>query len=382
MPLGFLIPFPFRHSIIRHSDFILVSDFVIRAYTQPMPIVRSEFGRTPDGKIGELFTLTNSNGVMLKLTNYGARVTELHVPDRKGQLANVTLGFDHFAGYLGDQPYFGTIVGRVVNRIARGTFKIAGKTYQITTNIGPNTLHGGKIGIDRALWKSTPIDREDGPGVDFSHTSPDGDQGFPGNLAVAARYTLTHDNALRVELEASTDRTTPVNLSNHAYFNLAGAGSGLIYDHVLTLHASHYTPVNEELIPTGEIRPVAGTIMDFTKPTPIGQRIHDVPGGGYDHNYVLHHVTGKPILVAKTYDPTSGRTMDVLTTQPGIQFYAGNSLDGSFTGLGGKYVKHGAFCLETQHFPDSVNHPHFPSTLLRPGETYRHTTIYKFGTAY
>jgi len=344
-----------------------------------MPITRSEFGRTPEGKAAELFTLTNANGVILKITNYGARVTELHVPDRAGKLANVTLGFDHFTGYLGDQPYFGTIVGRVSNRIAKGTFQVEGKTYHLTINNGHNTLHGGKAGIDRALWKSTPIERKDGPGIDFSHVSPDGDQGFPGNLAIAACYTLTNDNAMRVELEATTDRTTPVNLCNHAYFNLAGAGSGTIYDHVVTLNASRYTPVNSELIPTGELLPVAGTVMDFTNPMPIGLRIHEVPGGGYDHNYVIDRASGELIKAARVEEPASGRTMDVQTTQPGVQFYTGNFLDGSLTGIGGKYIRHGGFCLETQHFPDSVNHPNFPTTLLRPGETYRETAVYKFG---
>jgi aldose 1-epimerase len=344
-----------------------------------MPITRSEFGRTPDGHVALLYTLTNPNGVVLKLTNYGARITELHVPDRNGKLADVTLGFDQFAGYLGDQPYFGTIVGRVSNRIARGRFQLEGKTYQLTINNGHNTLHGGKAGIDRALWKSSPIERKDGPGIDFSLVSPDGDQGFPGNLTIAARYTLTNDNAMRIDLEATTDKATPVNLCNHAYFNLAGAGSGTVFDHVVTLNASRYTPVDSELIPTGELLPVAGTVMDFTKATPIGLRIDQVLGGGYDHNYVIDNVTGKLIQAARVVEPKSGRTMDVLTTQPGIQFYTGNFLDGSLTGIGGKYIRHGGFCLETQHFPDSVNHPNFPSTLLRPGETYRETAVYKFG---
>jgi len=343
-----------------------------------MPIVRSEFGRAPDGKVAELFTLTNTGGTVLKLTNYGARVTELHVSDRRQRMANVVLGFDQFSQYANHKEYFGCIAGRVANRIAGGAFQIDGIPHHLAINNGPNTLHGGTTGIDRAFWKSTEQTRTDGPGIDFSTISPDGDQGFPGNLSIVVRYTLTNDNAVRIEFEATTDKTTPVNLTNHSYFNLAGAGSGTIYDHVLALHASRFTPVNAELIPTGELIPVAGTLMDFTKPMPIGKRIHQVPGG-YDHNYVIDHATGKLIPVAHVEEPTTGRTMDVLTTQPGIQFYTGNFLDGSLTGIGGRYHENGGFCLETQHFPDSVNHPHFPSTLLRPGETYRQTAVYKFG---
>ncbi len=343
-----------------------------------MPIVRSEFGRTPDGKAAELFTLTNAGGAILKLTNYGARVTELHVPDREKRIGNVVLGFDQLAPYVAHTEYFGCIAGRVANRIAHGSFEIDGVRYQLTINNGPNTLHGGTTGIDRAIWTAAPKTHADGPGVDFELVSPDGDQGFPGNLSIVVRYTLTDDNAVRIEFEAATDKPTPVNLTNHSYFNLAGPGSGMIYDHMLTLRASHYTPVNDQFIPTGEILPVANTLMDFTKPMPIGKRIHEVPGG-YDHNYVIDHATGKLIPVAHVEEPATGRTLDVLTTQPGIQFYTGNFLNGSLTGLGGQYNKHGAFCLETQHFPDSVNHRHFPSTILRPGETYRQTAVYRFG---
>jgi aldose 1-epimerase len=344
-----------------------------------MSIARSELGRAADGKIAELFTLTNSAGTVLKLTNYGARITELHVADRHNRFADVVLGFDQLSPYLTHKEYFGCTVGRFANRIASGTCPVEGKHHRLTINNGPNTLHGGTIGIDRAFWKSVEQSHRDGPGVNFTMTSPDGDQGFPGNLAIVVRYTLTHDNAVRIEFEATTDKPTPVNLTNHSYFNLAGAGSGTVFDHVLTLRASRYTPVNAELIPTGELLPVAGTLMDFTKATAIGKRIHQVPGG-YDHNYVIDHWTGKLIPVAHVEEPKTGRTMDVLTTQPGIQLYTGNFLDGSLTGIGGRYNQNGAFCLESQHFPDSVNHAHFPSTLLRPGETYRQTAVYKFGT--
>jgi aldose 1-epimerase len=343
-----------------------------------MPIARSELGRAADGKVAELFTLTNSAGSILKLTNYGARITELHVADRHKHFADVVLGFDQLSSYLSHKEYFGCTVGRFANRIATGTCPVDGKHHRLTINNGPNTLHGGTTGIDRAFWKSVEQLHKDGPGIDFAMISPDGDQGFPGNLSIVVRYTLTHDNAVRIEFEATTDKATPVNLTNHSYFNLAGAGTGTIFDHVLTLHASRFTPVNAELIPTGETLPVAGTPLDFTKPARIGQRIRYVPGG-YDHNYVIDHWAGKLIPVAHVEEPKTGRTMDVLTTQPGVQLYTGNFLDGSLTGIGGRYWKNGAFCLETQHFPDSVNHPHFPSTLLRPGETYRQTAVYKFG---
>jgi aldose 1-epimerase len=342
-----------------------------------MPINRAAFGKS---RGSELFTLTNANDLVLKITNYGARVTELHVPDRNEELADIVLGFDNLEQYLAPQPYFGATVGRVANRIAHGNCEIDDTTHRLTVNSGSHTLHGGAIGIDRAFWTAEPHQRPDGPGVDFFHVSPDGDQGFPGNLSIIVRYTLTDANAVRIELEAQTDKPTPVNLSHHSYFNLAGAGRGPVYDHLLQLHASHYTPVNAELIPTGEILPVAGTVMDFTNPTPIGLRINQVPGGGYDHNYVLDHFTGKLSPAARVEHPPTGRTMTVTTTQPGIQFYTGNFLDGTLTGVGGRYEKHGGFCLETQHFPDSVNHPHFPSTLLRPGKTYRQTTIYSFGS--
>jgi aldose 1-epimerase len=343
-----------------------------------MPITRSELGASAEGKPAELFTLTNAAGTVLKLSNYGARITELHVADRHQRLADVVLGFDRLDPYVSHTAYFGCTVGRFANRIACGEFPIDGTHHRLTINNGPNTLHGGTTGIDRVFWKSTEQNRKEGPGIDFSMTSPDGDQGFPGNLSILVRYTLTEDNAVRIEFEATTDKTTPVNLTNHSYFNLAGAGTGTIYDHVLTLRASRYTPVNAALIPTGELLPVAGTPMDFTKPTPIGKRIHQVPGG-YDHNYVIDHANGKLIPIAHVEEQKSGRTMDVLTTQPGVQLYTGNFLDGSLTGIGGRYNENGAFCLETQHFPDSVNHPHFPSPLLRPGETYRQTAVYKFG---
>jgi aldose 1-epimerase len=344
-----------------------------------MPITRADFGKTTDAQSADLFTLTNANDLVVKITNFGARITELHVPDRNEELADIVLGFDNLGQYLAPHPYFGTTVGRVANRIDKGSFQLDGTGHRVTINDGPHALHGGTTGIDRALWTAEPHQRANGPGVDFFHVSPHGDQGFPGNLSIIVRYTLTDTNELRIEFEAESDKATPVNLSHHSYFNLAGAGSGPIYDHLLRIHASRYTPVNGDLIPTGELLPVAGTVMDFAKPMLIGSRINDVPGGGYDHNYVVDHFSGKLAPAARVEHSASGRTMDVSTNQPGIQFYSGNFLDGSIAGIGGRYEKHGGFCLETQHFPDSVNQPHFPTTILRPGKTYRQTAVYKFG---
>lgn len=334
-----------------------------------------------DGRAVELFTLTNAGGSTAKITTYGARLTEVHVPDRNGKRADVVLGFDNLAQYVSHREYFGTTTGRVANRIAGGKFEIDGIRYTLPLNNGPNTLHGGTVGVDRAVWAGREVTDPAGPTVEFSHVSPDEDQGFPGDLSMRVRYTFTDANEVCIEFHATTDKPTPVNLCNHSYFNLAGAGSGPIYDHVLMLNASHYTPVNEALIPTGEILPVAGTIMDFRRPTPIGAHIREVPGGGYDHNYVLDSRDGHLALAARVEDPRTGRKLEVFTTEPGIQFYSGNFLDGSLQGIGGRYERHGGFCLETQHFPDAVHHANFPSIILRPGETYRHTVVYAFGVS-
>jgi aldose 1-epimerase len=344
----------------------------------PARVQKSSFGKLPDGTAVDLYTLTNANDLLAKVAAYGAIITELHMPDRQGQLRDIVLGFDNLAQYLKRHPYFGATVGRVANRIAKGRFTLDGQTYTLATNNRPNHLHGGLKGFDKMVWRTEP---QAGAAVKFTYTSPDGEEGYPGTLAVAVTMTLTDANELRLDYAATTDKATPVNLTNHSYFNLAGEGGAL--DHELIIAADYYTPVDSALIPTGEIKPVKGTLMDFTQPQPIGSRFaqfHTQPVG-YDHNYVLN-AGGKGLaLAARVYEPRSGRVMEVHTTQPGVQFYTANFLDGSLTGKRGVvYRQHSAFCLETQHFPDSVNQPEFPSVILRPGQTYRHTTSYKFST--
>jgi aldose 1-epimerase len=345
-------------------------------------VSKKPFGKTPDGKEVHLFTLTNGRGMTAKIMTYGAIITELHVPDKDGKTADVMLGFDSLDGYLKGHPFFGAIVGRVANRIARGKFTLDGKTYTLATNNGPNHLHGGKEGFDKKVWQAAVIESDHGPAVRFRYTSPDGEEGYPGTLKAEVTYTLTADNALRIDYKATTDKATPVNLTNHAYFNLAGHGAGDILGHELMIAADKYTPADETLIPTGEIAPVKGTPLDFTTPTPIGKRIgalKEVPGGGYDHNFVLRGGDKKLALAVRVRDPGSGRVMEMYTTQPGVQLYTGNFLDGTLKGKGGAvYKKHAGFCLEAQHFPDSVNKKEFPSVILRPGETYTQTTVYKF----
>ncbi|MBW3623477.1 MAG: galactose mutarotase [Armatimonadetes bacterium] len=344
-------------------------------------VQQSGFGRTEAGFDVDRYTLTNRNGLVAKVTNYGATLTHLLTPDRSGTLADIVLGFDDLQGYLGGHPYFGSTVGRVANRIAGGEFTLDGETYRLAINNGPNSLHGGVNGFHRKVWTAEPVPSEAGPSVKFSCLSPDGEGGYPGNLSVEVVYTLTHDDALELRYAATTDRATPVNLTNHSYFNLAGGGD--ILGHTLLLCAGHYTPVDDTLIPTGEIRAVEGTAMDFTRPMPIGSRIGLVEGnaGGYDHNYVLDSGGSDERLSARVHEPRTGRILELYTTQPGVQFYTGNFLDGTLIGKSGRaYEKHGGFCLETQHFPDSVHHPHFPSVILRPGETFRQTTTYRFRT--
>jgi len=343
-----------------------------------MAMVKAGFGQTKNGTPVDIYTLTNDSGTVAKLTSYGAALTELHVADRHGRLANVVLGFPTLDGYLERHPYFGVTVGRVANRIAKGTFTLDGATYKLPINNGPNTLHGGVVGFDQAVWKAEMLHTAAGPAVKFTHQSPDGDQGFPGNLWVTVIYTLTNDNQIRIDYTATTDKATPVNLTNHSYFNLAGAGRGTILEHTLTIAASHYTPSDENLIPTGKIAPVEGTPLDFTKPALVEARI--VQAGGYDHNFVIDRAAEGLVPAARLVHEPSGRVMETLTTTPGVQLYTGNFLDGT-VGNGGAYPKHSGLCLETQHFPDSVNHPNFPSTILRPGQTYRQTTVYKFLTA-
>jgi len=345
-----------------------------------MDIQKQPFGNLPDGSEVELFTLTNSHGLKARIMNYGATVISLEVADRNGQRGDIVLGHDSLEGYLNpaQNPYFGSIVGRYGNRIARGRFTLDGVEYQLATNIGPNHLHGGLKGFDKVLWTSEPVQEEGAVGVKLRYLSPDGEEGYPGNLTVTVIYWLTDEDELKIAYEAESDKPTPVNLTHHSYFNLAGQGQGDVLDHELMLNADYFTPVDEELIPTGEIRPVAGTPWDFTKPKPIGAEMAAVPGG-YDHNFVLRGETGTLKLAARVTEPSTGRVMEIYTTEPGVQFYSGNFLDGTITGKGGKvYQKHFGFCLETQHFPDSPNHPHFPSTILRPGQKYTSLTIHKF----
>lgn len=340
---------------------------------------RNPWGQLPDGTPVELFTLRNASGMTAKITNYGAILTELWVPDATGALTDVVLGFDNLQGYLDGHPFFGATVGRYANRIANGRFELDGQEYRLFVNNGPNSLHGGEFGFDKKVWSAEP---EAGPpaSVLFRYRSVDGEEGYPGTLDVEVRYTLDDLNALRIDYRARTDAPTPLNLTNHSYFNLRGPGYATILEHELELNAAHYTPVDETLIPTGEIAPVEGTVFDFRTPTAIGDRIAEIPAwaGGYDHNFVLEGGAGLR-QIARVRDPESGRVMEVETTQPAVQFYTGNFLDGSNVGKQGiVYQKNAAFCLETQHYPDSPNRPEFPSTILRPGEVYEQTTVYSF----
>ena len=341
------------------------------------------FGKTAEGTPVEVCTLKNAHGMTAKLITRGATLTELHVPDRDGKLADVVLGFDDVAGYEGDgNQYFGCTTGRVCNRIARGKFSLGGKEYTLAVNNDPNHLHGGvKRSLDKVVWKAEAVTGKAGSGVRFQYTSPDGEEGYPGKLQATVTYTLTDKNELRIDYEATSDQPTPVNLTNHSYFNLAGAGAETVLDHELTLAADRYTPTDDTLIPTGKIAPVKGLTIDFTKATAIGARIEPLtktPTLGYDHNFVLNKPAGELGLAAQLRDPKSGRVLTVRTTEPGIQFYSGNFLKGQ-TGKGGKVYKHqSAVCLETQHYPDSINQPEFPSIVLKPGQKYAQTCIYEF----
>ena len=342
-------------------------------------VQKSSFGKLPDGTEIEQYTLRNVKGATAKIITYGATVTELWIPDRSGKNADVVLGFDKLDGYVGDHPYFGGTIGRYGNRIAKGKFTLDGKEYSLFLNNGPNSLHGGKVGFNRRVWKAEPVKVAHGAAVKFTYVSPDGEEGYPGTLTVQVTYELTDDNAVRISYHASTDKPTVTNLTNHSYFNLSGAGSGDILKNVLRLDADRYTPVGDTLIPTGELKSVDGTPFDFRKPTAIGARNSQIPGiAGYDHNFVLNGAAGKLRKIGELSDPVSGRQMEIWTTEPGVQLYVGIGLDGSIQGVGGAYQKFGALCLETQHFPDSPNHTEFPSTVVRPGKDFRSETIYKF----
>ncbi|MDJ0817822.1 MAG: aldose epimerase family protein [Desulfobacterales bacterium] len=351
-----------------------------------MPLTTSPFGQTGDGTAVDLYSLTNNQGMQALITNYGTTLVALKVPDQFGNTDDVTLGFDTFEAYQRAGYFFGCIVGRYANRIAGGKFTLGSKTYVLEKNEGHNHLHGGSRGFDKAVWQAEKSVNAAEPALILNHTSRDGEGGYPGNLAVTVTYRLTDENELKIDYEAQTDAPTVINLTHHAYYNLAGAGSGDITGHTLTLFADHFTPVDPRLIPTGELHHVAGTPMDFRQPTEIGARIEAqdeqlLRGNGYDHNWVLNKGAGVLDIAARVTEPRSGRVMEVYTTEPGIQFYTGNFLDEGISGRDGQtYGRRGGFCLETQHFPNSPNQPEYPSTVLNPGHTYRQTTIYRFST--
>jgi aldose 1-epimerase len=349
----------------------------------PNPVDKKPFGTTADGHAVDAYTLTNSSGASATIITYGGIVTGLHVPDKAGTLGDVVLGFDNLQQYETQSPYFGALIGRVGNRIAKGKFSLDGHDYTLATNNGPNSLHGGDKGYDKRVWTASPVNSLDGPALRLTLTDPDGAEGYPGTVLVTVVYTLTNTNALRIDYTATTDAPTPINLTNHSYFNLKDAGATDMLGHLLQVNADTYTPVDDTLIPTGEIAPVKNTPIDFTQPKPIGRDLKAMGGNpaGYDHNLVLRSTTGTLALAATVTEPTTGRRMEVWTTQPGVQFYSGNFLDGTATGKhNARYNQYHAFCLETQHFPDAVHHPNFPSIILRPGQTYRQTTEYRFTT--
>ena len=345
--------------------------------------MKESFG-TVDGQAADIFTLTNAQGSRARVTNYGGIVVSLHVPDRHGGHGDVVHGFDTLDEYVEKNPYFGCLVGRYGNRIAKGKFSMDGIDYQLSVNSDPNCLHGGHRGFDKVVWTANEIESENGPALKLEYLSADGEEGFPGNLKVTAVYTLTESNGLVLEYTAKTDKKTVCNLTHHSYFNLAGQGN--ILDHIVTIAGSHFTPVDDALIPIGEIKAVAEGSLDFGKPCAIGERIDVedeqlVIAGGYDHNWVLNDQAGTHTFAARVDEPVSGRRMEVWTTEPGLQFYSGNFLDGTLTGKGNRiYEKRSAFCMEPQHFPDSPNNPNFPSAFLVPGETYTNTIEYRFST--
>jgi len=365
-------------AIVMSASGLMAAEPAAKGNDTPMNVTASEFGQLPDGTVIAKYTVDNGNGVVMELINYGAIMTSLTTPDKDGKSANINVGFDNLESYLGGTPYFGATVGRYANRIAKGKFTLGGQEYTLATNNGPNTLHGGEKGFDKVVWDSKKIETEDAVGVQFDYTSKDGEEGYPGNLKVTVKYTLTPDNKLVMDYTATTDAETVLNLTNHNYWNLAGVTSGKNYDHQLKLEADKYLPVDETLIPTGEMASVKGTPMDFTAFKAIGKDIQETGGDpiGYDHCYVLNDQSGELALAATVKEPTSGRVMEVWTTQPGIQFYSGNFLDGSDGNAG--LNQHEAFCLETQHYPDTPNQPSFPTATLKPGETFHETTVHTF----
>jgi aldose 1-epimerase len=360
---------------------LLLSFSVIKGQAN---ITKESFGKTGDGENVDLYTLTNNLGMQAKIMNYGGIVVSLKVPDRNGKMDDVVLGFNDLDSYLKGHPYFGAIVGRYGNRIAKGRFTLNGVEYKLAVNNGENHLHGGIKGFDKVVWTAKEMRTKMGPALSLTYISKDGEEGYPGTLTATVVYTLTNNNELKLDYTVTTDKDTVSNLTHHSYFNLAGEGNGDILSHILTLNGSRFTPTDAGSIPTGELKAVAGTPFDFLKPTVIGKRINDQDqqlqyGSGYDHNFVVNGKFGSLRSAATVYEPTSGRVLEVWTTEPGVQFYTGNFLDGTLTGKSGKvYQKRFGFCLETQHYPDSPNHPAFPTTTLKKGATYRSTTVYRF----
>lgn len=373
-----------RRPLIIHTVLALIIVGVAMTADAGARIERKAWGTTPEGQAVELFTLSREGAPTVAITSHGAYIVSILAADREGQTADVTLGYEDLAGYLGDGGFLGAVVGRYANRIARGEFSLGGQTHTLARNNGPNHLHGGPGGFHRRLWTPRVVTGPEGDALELTYVSADGEEGYPGTLTVTVVYSLTADGGLRLDYSATTDAPTVVNLTNHAYFNLAGEGSGDILGHELQIEADTFTPVDETLIPTGELRPVEGTPLDFRQPVALGARIDDsypqlLAGGGYDHNYVVRGAPGELRLAARVHEPQSGRVLEVLTTQPGVQLYSGNFLDGTIVGKSGRpYEKRCGFCLETQHFPDSPNQPTFPSVVLEPGEDYEQTTVFRF----
>ena len=375
---------------LRYSEFMVWTLLVCCAVFPTVSLAekthhmkKESFGATPQGSPVDLYTFSNEHGMEVRAINYGGIIVSLRVPDKRGHLDDVVLGLNTLPEYMENKPYFGAIIGRYGNRIAGAQFKLDGVSYTLAANNGPNTLHGGNVGFNKVLWNAEPFENEQGVGLIFTHTSPDGDEGYPGNLKMKVTYTLTPQDELIFDYEATTDKATPVNLTEHTYFNLAGEGHGDILGHHMMINADRFTPVDKNLIPLGELRPVKNTPFDFGQPMAIGARINQsdeqmVLGKGYDHNFVIRQTGKNPELAARVHEAESGRIMEVYTTEPGVQFYSGNFLDGVAGKNGHVYKQRFGFCLETQHFPDSPNQPAFPSTILRPGKTYRSRTMYRF----
>jgi aldose 1-epimerase len=373
----------------RWSTFALMGALTLACLTQAFAqketskVKKQAYGKMPNGAAVELYTLTNAKGMQAGIITYGGTVVSLTAPDRNGKFADVVLGMDDLAGYMKATAFFGALIGRYGNRIGHAQFTLEGKVHKLPANDGPNTLHGGPAGFDKHVWSAVPGSSAEGETLELTYVSKDGEAGFPGTLTSKVVYTLTANNELKIDYTATTDKPTVVNLTNHSYFNLAGQGEGDILAHEVMIDADRYTPVDATLIPTGELRPVAGTPFDFTKPTAVGARIEAADeqikfGKGYDHNWVLNKGAGGLTKAAEVHEQKSGRVMEVWTTEPALQFYTGNFLDGTLHGKGKTYVRRGALCMETQHYPDSPNQPSFPSTELKPGATYHTTTVYRF----